>query len=279
MKVSRKVLITVVIAGVLLAALALALVLRKPKTIEVQSGTQVICTYGEIVSDDVETLVVPENEAGDYSVETSVVTCPLHQKLEDLYAQAQEDIAKGDLKGAREKLAEVVAGDPSNASAQDQLEDIDAGKKPTPSPGPGTGPPSTTPTLTPVGPVLNLVGYVPDQLAGYSAQAVIADVLSLSRVYLPKTSGDIGQLVIAADQQKDAAQATAKVAGVKSAYPSSPATVKVAGKDAYFGTNGRGFAVLATTDGAALVVFEMYSKSGKPANLKGALAEVAELVL
>lgn len=282
MRMSRDVVVSAALAGCLLAGVACGVTACKPRTVEVQTGTQVICTYGEIVSDDIETLVVPEGEAGEHSVETSVVTCPLHLKLEALYARAQEDIARGDLKGAREKLAEVVAGDPKYRDARKQMDVIDSGNKPSPSTGPGspgTAPPSTTPTLSPVGPVVNLLRYVPDQLTGYSAQAVSADVLSLSRVYLPATPGDVVQLVIAADQHKDASQAAGKIADVRSAYPATPSTVKVAGKDAYFGTNGRGFAVVATTDGSVLVVFEMYSKSGKPAALKDTLAAVAELVL
>lgn len=267
-------------------ALLLVLVLSPPtvgcktKMVEVESGMQVICTYGEIVSEDLETLLVPESEAGEHSVETSVVTCPLHLKLEALYARAQEDIAKGDLDAARAKLAEVVAGDPRYRNARDQLDAIDSGDQP-PSAGGGGGgaPPSKTPTAQPSGPAVNLLRYVPDTLAGYSAQAVIADVLSLSRVYLPASGGDVAQLVIAAEQYKDAAQATSKLAALKTSYPSDSSTSKVAGKDAYFGTNNRGHAIVAVTDGAILVVLEMYSKSGKAASLKGSLTAVADSVL
>lgn len=268
---------------VLLLALALSPIATgcKPKMVEVQSGTQVICTYGEIVSEDYETLLVPEGEAGEHSVETSVVTCPVHLKLEALYARAQEDLAKGDLAAARAKLAEVVAGDPKYRNARDQLDAIDSGDQPPPPGGGGGGgtPPSKTPTAQPSGPAVNLLRYVPDTLAGYSAQAVIADVLSLSRVYLPASGGDVAQLVIAAEQHKDAAQASSKLGALKTSYAADASPSKVAGKDAYFGTNSRGFAIVAVTDGSVLVVFEMYSKSGDAASLKAPLTALADVVL
>lgn len=256
----------------------------KKRKVEVESGTQVICTYGEIISDDIRTLMVPESEVGKHSVKLSTVLCDVHKKVEDLYAQAQEDIAAGDLKGARAKLAEAVALDPKFRNARSQLDAIDAGDPPPPATG-GSAPATTTPTpgdvpVTPVGPVVNLTKYVPDTVSGYSAQRVISDVLSLSRVYLPTGGGDVIQLVIQAEQFKDAEQAASKIdTTVKPSYPSAPAVVTVAGKSGYFGTNGRGYAVIALNDGAALVVFEMYSASGKPAALKGALTTVAEAVM
>lgn len=257
----------------------------KAKTVEVQSGSQVLCTYGEIVSETIETLQVRERDAARYSVETTTVTCDVHQKAEDLYAKAQADIGKGDLKAARAKLDELLVLDPRYRNAKEQRDAIEAGDPPPPAGSGGsvtpTATPGTTPTATASGPVVNLMKYVPDVIPGYSPQAVRPDVLSLSRVYLPATSsGDIVQLVVQAEQYKDAAQAEARLASeIKSQYSVSPSSVQVGGKDAYFGANTRGYAVIALSDGAALVVFEMYAARGKPAALKGALTAVAEAVM
>ncbi len=254
----------------------------KPRTVELQSGTQVLCTYGEVVSEQIETLVVPQKEAGRYSVRTSTVVCDTHRKLEDLYRRAQEDIAAGDLKAARAKLDEVARLDPAFRNAASQRDALGGGDDPPPAVGPSTpsGTPSGGTTNTPAGPVVNLLKYVPDSIAGYAAQSVVPDVLSVSRIYYPTASGDVVQLVIQAEQFKDAAQASDKIASdVKSAYPSAAATVKVGGRDAYFGTNARGYAVIGTSDGAAMVVFEMYSKSRRPEALRSTLTAVAEAVM
>lgn len=256
----------------------------KAKTVEVQSGSQVLCTYGEIVSETLETLQVPVKDAAEYSVETTTITCDIHLKVEELYAKAQADMAAGDLKAARAKLDELLALDPKYRNAKDQRDAIDAGETPPPPGGSGSvtppGTPAGTTTGTPSGPVVNLMKYVPDVVPGYSAQAVRPEVLSLSRVYLPAASGSVDQLVIQAEQFKDAAQAEGKLTSeIKTQYSVASATVRVGGKDAYFGTNNRGFAVIGLSDGAALVVFEMYTSGGNAPGLKATLTAAAEAVM
>ncbi len=100
------------------------------KTVTVQTGERVVCTYGEEVSSTVHAVKVPADEANKYSVRTKRIKCDRHAQLEALYGEAQNAISKGDLATAEKKLAQVVASDTSFASAASQLADIKSGRKP-----------------------------------------------------------------------------------------------------------------------------------------------------
>lgn len=279
------------------------------KKIDVKSGTRTVCTYGEVVSQKVKTISVPADKAGSYRVRTVTVTCDRHTRLEELYAEAQADITKGDLAAAKVKLTQVVASDKTYRSAAKQLNEIKAGKKPSPdtttkpvvskpttsTPAPGStsptspGAPSPSPVTppavqdpapgdeTPTGPIVSMLEWAPDAITGYKAAKVVADTMSLSRQYVPLAGTNTVALVIAAEQYRDAKTATAALgAYAKRPFPENSSTVTVNGHTAYFGTDSTRFAMLAFTDGAVLVQIEMAGALGKQASLKDELVAVAK---
>ena len=264
-----------------IAAFAGALVLAGcAQLVRVETGTIVTCTYGELTTDTVHVVEVPADQAANYTVTRETTTCPLHLKAEALYAEAQAAILTSDLAVAKAKLAEIVALDANFRRARTQLEAIDAGKKPVPDTGSTTPSSGTTDTAgggkLPVGPVANLAGYVPDAIAGYTGQPVIADVFTLSREYVPPTSSPADYLVIVVEQYKDAKAVAAQIkAVITPGYGFNASTVNVAGHDMRFGTDGSLFATLCWNDNGVLVVIEASSAAHKPADLKSILVTLA----
>ena len=271
---------------VLLALLVLASALFaggcKQRTVTVRSGEVVICTAGEVLEDTTEELEVPADEVANYSVTTRVTTCDRHGSLADLYAEAQQRIAAGDLEGAREKLASIADRDPAYRNVKQQLADLDAGKTPSADSGSSTDTPATPETPEApgddeiVGPIATLITFVPDVISGYSAQEIIVDPVMLSRLYLP-VSKDADQLVITAEQTIDASTASAQIEEIKGTYPSNAATADLGGTSAYFGTRG-GFAVVAFTKGAVVVSVELHAAKGDGKALKNVVIAVATAI-
>lgn len=276
----------IVFAGVVVALVASAsLVGCKAKMVTVTTGEVVLCTEGELVSDTTEEIEVRADEVGEYGVKTSVVTCDLHTKIAALYAQAQEAIAAGDFEAAGRALAEVVAADPLYRRAGSQLSDINSGRKPVgdgvaapPTGGSTTVPDSERPgDETPTGPVVNLARYVPDTLAGFVGQGLIADPLTLTRDYLPTGGGAATKLVIVVEQFQSADMAKAELSSViKPAYSGGGQSIDVSGKAGYYG-EASSVAAVAFTDGALLVVVEM-ATSGDQSGIKTTVINTAREV-
>lgn len=252
------------------------------RTVKVETGELVVCTYGETVSSSVRTIEVPASKVRDYEVFTRTVTCDKHKSLEALYRAAQEALAAGDLKTAKAKLAQVVAIDATFRKAAGQIAQIDAGKAPKPDSGtgaPGSTPTTGTPGGQPSGPVMSLAVFVPDTLSGYTADPIQADAAALTREYIAPGSAAVRSVVVVAEQYKDAASAKAAAsATIASMYPSRKATVPVEGRVLQYGASSTRFAAVAWNEGAILVVIEGYSPSGSSA-LKTELAEVAAAII
>lgn len=268
---------------------ALALTGCTQPKVKVRTGEKITCTYGEVIKDTVKEIEVPKAEAGSYMSSTRIITCPRHQLLEKLYAEAQAAIGAGDLKTAQAKLEEIVKSDKAFKKAAQQLADVKAGKKPTPdtSADPGTTPAnqdpgSQDPTGTngiPEGPVASLAVFVPDTVAGYKADAVIADAFRLTRDYVPTTAGDIGAVVVVAEQFKSTDAAKAAVSALMSSdYTGGRTSVSVEGRTLQFGTYGK-YAALAWNEGGARIVIEAYLPAGSPAGAKSALVTFAGAVI
>jgi hypothetical protein len=231
-------------AGVLLAGCS--------RTVRVETGERIVCTYGEVVTDTIRTVEVPAAEAADYKVIRETITCDRHKRLEALYAAGQAAILAGDLTTARENLAEVVKTEPQFRNAQQQIDAIDAGQKPvvdTSAPkAPASGATSSTPGGTtpggptdspgkePVGPVASLSSFVPDTLPGYKSTPIIADATSAS-------------------------------------------TFTVSGRSVYFGTDAHRFAIVAWNEQGIVVVIEGSSRTGKPEALKSHLTSLVGAIV
>jgi hypothetical protein len=254
------------------------------KTVEVQNGVLVECTYGHTISNTVKTIEVPASKAGDYRVTTKKIVCARHKVLERLYAAAQKAIADGQLEVARAKLAEVLAIDATFRKAAEQAAAIAAGKKPTPDTGSG-GTGSTTPTATPdpgvpEGPVASLAIWVPDKISGYKADPIIPDAAALTREYVPTGSSGLVSLVVVVEQFKTAAGAKAAATDtIANQYPSSRSTATADGRTLLFGANGSRFAAVAWNEDAILIVIEGYAKSGSASALKSELQSIAAAII
>ncbi len=249
----------------------------KERTVTVKTGEIVICTAGEIIEDNTKEVQVPESDVAKYSVTTRVTTCPEHGSIASLYDAAQKAIAAGDLKTAAAKLQEVLALNPTYKNAAAQLKDVEAGKTPKPDTGSSGNTTGTTTPDEPTDAVSNLVKYVPDTIAGYSAQGIIADPASITRNYLP-TSGNADQLVIMAEQTVDDKAAAAMIATLKTLYPGSAATVAIGSKKGYFGVRDA-YAFVVVADGPVVVSVELHAKSGKAVDLKAAALKVASAIV
>lgn len=275
---------------VLSIALALVLALSmlgvggcKKRMVTVKTGEIVICTAGEVVEDNTEEIEVPENEVIDHSVKMRVITCEEHAggDIGAMYDRAQEFIRAGGFDDAKAELEKIVAKDPTYKKAKQQLDDINAGKKPAAdadsTPGDTTAD-DTTPDEgeEPVGPIANLARFVPDTIAGYSAQGIVADPASITRNYLP-TSGNADLMAIMAEQTVDASTANDALDAFKTYYPDSSATVKIGSVTGVFGVRESN-AAIAFTSGAIVVTVELHAKKGDAKNLKDALVKVGNAI-
>ncbi|MDO8964511.1 MAG: hypothetical protein Q7W30_08490 [Coriobacteriia bacterium] len=265
------------IALAALLALALAVSGCQQPTVRVESGERIVCTYGEVVKNTVKVVDVPADQAAKYTIVETIVTCDRHKRLEALYSEAQTAIASGDLKAARAKLAQVTAIEPLFKQAGQQLAAIDAGKKPVADKATGTGGGNAGggEGQTPIGPIANLAGWVPDKLSGFTSRPMLADSLQLSREYTPQ-GGAADYLMIVVEQYKTAAYARKAIAEkIQAAYPVAASTLTVKGRSIYFGTDGRRFGVAAWNEGPVVIAVEASASDLKPAGLKATLTAVA----
>jgi len=255
------------------------------RKVEVKSGTRTVCTAGEVISENIKTIKVPADKAGAYRVRTIVTTCDKHTKLALAYAEAQAALAAGDTKTAAIKLAQVLAIDPTYRQAKQQADSIAKGGKPgaDSSPAPSTNPTGTTPVVPVVpdkpgeapGTVGSLGKWTPDTITGFVAGPPMSDPLSVSREYAPSGSSPAKALTIVAEQFRTSADAKGALdRQVKRAYTKDAATLKINGRDAYFGTDGQRFAVLGFTDGAVMVAMEL-TAAKSPEDLRSLAQKVA----
>jgi hypothetical protein len=274
--------VTVALGLALVVALAIAGVSASgcQRKVEVKSGTRTVCTAGEVISDDVKTIKVPANKASAYRVRTVTVTCDKHKQLPILYADAQTALAAGDTKLAATKLAGVIALDPTYRKAKEQSDSIAKGGKPapdtTPAPSAVTPPPVTPPKPGEATATVGALGrWAPDTITGFTAARALADALTVSREYTPTGSSPAVSAVIVAEQFRTAADAQKGLeVQVKRHYTKDVATLKVKGRDAYFGTDGKRFAALGFTDGSVMVALEL-SAPKNPKDLRALAEQIA----
>lgn len=271
---------TALVAGIALALVAAIFGITRIKpSVEVTTGTRVVCKYNHPISENIKKIKVPADQASLYRVKTVTRTCAKHRQAEELYAQAQSALAEGDTKKAKTKLTEVIALDSSFESAAQQLETIERGKKP--SADTTENPPSKSPKPAEEpggGGATALTEWVPSALKGYSAQAPLVEAMAVTRQYFPSSSNDVVQLVIVAEQYKTPTGAKRALGTeVKAKYTSDEAALTAGSHAAYYGTDGSRFAVIGFTQGAVMIAVEIGAKPGvDPDRLKGALVEIVE---
>jgi hypothetical protein len=262
--------------GVALALVAsLGLVSACQRTVEVQSGTRIVDSRGQVISEDIQTLRVPADKAGAYRVVT-IVQDPGAAQLASLYTAAQDAIASGDLQTAAKRLADVIAIQPTYKNAKQQADAIAKGQKVTPdrspsTPATSTPKPSTPPTETGSA----LLSWMPDALTGFTAGKAAVDPLSVSREYAPGSGNPAKSLVIVAEQFRTAADAKAALENsVKQRFTKNASSSTVHGHAIYFGTDGKRFAAVGFTNGAVMIALEASPDSGSPSAMKSTLEKV-----
>ncbi|MBE0477204.1 MAG: hypothetical protein IBX62_08925 [Coriobacteriia bacterium] len=292
------------VVPIVLVALAAAAWRMWPETkVRVKTGTIVMCTWGELISDDTRETQVTASEVGEHGVRTEVTTCDRHKRIEELRKKAEEAIRDKDLAAARLALEELVKLDPSDSGSAQKLKAVVAGKIPAGgSSGGGSGSGNggggdnggdngdggdgggsngggNGGERPPEGPVANLTDYVPDKLTGFVAQGIVADPFILWRNYIPEGKSPILQLVVMAEQHGSKSDSEAAIArDVKTYYPDDARSVDVKGRTAYFGTR-RHLAVLALSDGSIRLVLEMASDDVRARDLLKPLTGAAVEIL
>jgi hypothetical protein len=286
---SRSLILAAVGAVVLLLLAMAAFAWYSMRDVEDRTGEIIVATDGRVIKDSTRTIRVPASEAGKYSVTKRTVDAD--KEFARLFAAAQAAMARHDLTAAQAALTQALTYKPQDPTATAQLSDIRAGRKPKPT-GPGAGgtvskPPtgSTSTTPRPVPPRSDapvpvpspqLAAWVPDKLDGFTTSPSQIDELTVSRQYVPVSRGRAGGLVIVVQQfASSGAAQSALVQGVATDYPQEASVVSINGRPAYFGTDGRRFAVLAINANGTLVALEMDSTAGGPAGLRQDLQSVA----
>lgn len=272
------------VAAVVLALSLLLTGCGKPK-VTVRTGERVYCTYGELLTDNVRTIQVPADQAKKYSVTRKTILCDKHRRLGELYAVAQEALARGDVKTAEKALTPLVAQDPSFRRAKQQLDEIQSGKKPTAdtstpataTPTPASDEPAEDTPAT--GPSQGMAGYMPDVIAGFTSDPAVTEDFALTRQYYATDRSKFVGLVITAEQAQDKTQAASLVSRYKKQYPTGGKTVTVAGRSAYLGTDGRKVAGLVLRDDTIVVVMELAAAGNQPSKITGNLTTIAGNVL
>jgi len=265
------------------------------KMVQVESGEIVLCTEGHVVSDTVEQREVPADEVAEHGVTTRVITCDLHTKLAALDEAAEKARAAGDLEAAERVLAEMAELDAEYRSAGRRLAEIRGergaagtgtstgaagGGTSGTSPGPGDGGGGTPPGegSPVVGPIANLVHYVPDKIPGFVGQSLVSDPFVLFRDYMPVNSGPIVQLSVEVEQFKDAKQAQQMLGErVRERFVTSGEDVRIGSLDGFVGTRPN-YVRLGMTDRGILILLEFYTTSDNPAEHKGAIIEAAKAI-
>jgi hypothetical protein len=257
---------------------ALLVVSGCQRMVDVQTGTRTVDSQGRVISQNIKTIRVPADKAGDYRVVTITKDTAPADRLAALYDEAQKALGNGDTKLALQKLDELLAISPDYRAAKTQREAIKAGKKVSPdtsSSSSGSKPTTTTPPSQPTETAGALLKWVPDALTGFTAEKPLVDPLSVSRQYTPKSGTSADSLVIAAEQFRSSDEAKAALKSqVKQRYTKDADTRSVHGHDVYFATDGKRFAVMAFVSGSAMVAVEAARDAGSPAKLDSVLEKV-----
>lgn len=268
-----------ILATVALLLWTLAFAAGCQRTVEVQTGTRTVDAQGKVISENIRTIRVPADKAGEYRVVTITQREEGPGSIAALYAQAQKDIASGETTSAIEKLDKILKLTPDYRQAKTQRDALKQGKKATPDTGGQPGGSKTTPP--PPGQQEQTAGsllrWVPDNLSGFTALSPAVDSLTCTREYKPKAGSDAESLVIAVEQFRtaDAAKLALK-SQVKQRYPKSANAATIHGHDTYYGTDGKRFAVLAFTSGSVMVAVEASSDTGSPSGLESLLVGVVK---
>jgi len=294
LEVKTKLSFAALVAALLVVAVALS-ACGKPR-VSVRTGERVYCVYGEVLKNTVRTIQVPADEAKRYSVKRSTILCEKHRRLTEQYDQAQDALVRGDTTAAEKLLASIVTLEPTFRKASEQIRVIRSGKTPAPdlsSPGSPTSNPSSggssgggssgggnsSPPPKPEGPSASLSGYVPDSIPGFTARPILAEDFSLTREYAPTDTTHILQLVITAEQYRDAAAAASADSRARMSYGQDGETIKIGSRTVWIGTDGRNTAGVIVREGSVVAIMEMAVTSRDPAGIKADLRSAATSVL
>lgn len=191
---------------------------------------------------------------------------PASAPVDDV-ARAQQLVESGDTTAAIVLLQRVVASDPNNDGARSLLRRVQRV-----TPAPSSSPTVTLPADTYSKPTTNLAGFLPAKVEGYAAGEVSvakSDVVQPFAATDPDVVIRARRALFQVHDRLNPGGATKFVNKVsKVAFPQDAATVKVGGVDGYFGTDGRGSAVVSFARGRYAFEVILASAGDPPASLK-----------
>lgn len=251
-----RILIIVLIIILALPATAFATFTR------VEIGTKYVCKYGgQTVKSNTRKVIVARWNASKYRARTVKTVCSKHKKLEALYRKAKEALKKGDLALAKKLFEEIKRVDPKFGQVLIELaalEDQSATGGGTGGETGGGSSPGETPIFSG-----DLSSLLPDNLQGYTMVSEDLGALSASRQYRSDANPKVILLTISVQQliTEDAANDWID-RNSKVYYAADPRSTQVQGTSAYFGTDGKEFAILAYQINGIVFELEMLASSG-----------------
>lgn len=229
----------------------------------VETGTKYICKYGgQVVKSNTHKIIVARWNADKYQAKTIKTVCAKHKKLEALYRKAKEALKKGDLALAKKLFEEIKRIDPKFGQVLIELaaiEDQIAGGGTTGETGsPGGESPGEEPIFSG-----DLSSLLPKNLEGYTMISEDLGKLSASRQFESNVNPKVKLLTVSVHQLVTEGAANDWInRNSKVYYAADSRSAQVQGTSAYFGTDGKEFAILAYQINGVVFELEMLVSGG-----------------
>jgi hypothetical protein len=275
-------------------------------SVPVKIGTEVICRYGDVISDSTYTLRVPKFLADRFKVNVEKSVCAKHAKSEKLYARAQRQIASKDYSGAKKNLNKVAKLDPDFRRAKSQLIAINRVTSSGGAPAGGgssgsTGSTGGTSSSDETGaggtssggssggggtgenppPVpIDLAALLPQgEISGYTRGTLLTNGNSAQVDFrpTPTTQTRSRSLLITVRQMNSVDAAKNFIDNTsKKAFPNDSKNLTVKGCAGYFGTNIYGYANLSWPNNVLIYEIQMLSTKATPLDLYDDIIKVTD---
>lgn len=225
------------------------------------TGTRSVCKYDHVISDNTKELTVFRWNAGTYKVKMVKSVCDAHKDLDILKSKIQEAKKRGDREqvNALQKLVQETSIESKNASSKST--GGRAGRQPV-----FSG---------------DLIALFPSSIEGYTMLSETPGSITASRMYNadPKVHPTIKFLTIELSQLNRDTDARDWIQqNIQSYYGADSRTTSVNGADAYFGTDGSEYAVLAYHINGVAFKVELLANGGQPKNLFDEIVDVGDRV-
>ncbi|HEY3374119.1 MAG TPA: hypothetical protein VGK02_03535 [Candidatus Aquicultor sp.] len=243
--------------------IAIAIVLILPLVVfgmftNVETGTKTICKYNHVIKDRSKTITVFRWNTGKYKVAIRRTVCTKHKDVEILKQKIKESRKRGDKEQANALNRLLESANAAVSSTQNK--GISGGKD-------GKSPFYSG----------DLIVLFPSRIRGYKMVSETAGPITANRMYSPESGAhpEIQQLTIALNQLNTEEEAKKSIEqNIKPYYAADGKNTSVNNAEAYFGTDGQDYAVLAYQINGVVFNIEILSKNGSPKDLYDDIIEV-----